>query len=178
MTPLTWNTDRSGNRSRVYGGWHNWLDQSGWRALDGGFREDSGRYIANQIPGLYSVPALATGSVEFEVNQRYDIFSKSQITDAPWSLEITPENVRPVAAQRDDDRPEQVLYPNAFADGIDLRYTVWIGRAPRVTREIVIRQEPPGDHDLRGSWLLRSNRMLASTSAQSMVKFSDRGLVM
>ena len=157
MTPLTWNTDRSGNRSRVYGGWHNWLDQSGWRALDGGFREDSGRYIANQIPGLYSVPALATGSVEFEVNQRYDIFSKSQITDAPWSLEITPENVRPVAAQRDDNRPDQIVYPNAFADGIDLRYTVWIGRAPRVTREVVIRREPPGDHDIRGSWLVRSS---------------------
>ena len=157
MTPLTWNTDRSGNRSRVYGGWHNWLDQSGWRALDGGFREDSGRYVASQIPGLYSVPALATGAVEFEVNQRYDIFSKSLISDAPWSLEITPENVRPVAAQRDDNRPDQIVYPNAFADGIDLRYTVWIGRAPRVTREVVIRREPPGDHDIRGSWLVRSS---------------------
>ena len=161
MTPLTWNTDRSGNRSRVYGGWHNWLDQSGWRALDGGFREDSGRYVASQIPGLYSVPALATGSVEFEVNQRYDIFSKSMINDAPWSLEITPENVRPIAAQRDDNMPDQIVYPNAFADGVDLRYTVWIGRAPRVTREIVIRKEPPGDHDLRGSWLLRSNNVTA-----------------
>lgn len=158
MTPHKWNTDLiDDNRFRVYGGWHNWLDQSIWRALDGGFVEDSGRYVASQIPGLYSVPALATGSVEFEVNQRWDIFRRSLITEAPWSLEITPENVSPVAAQRDDNRPDQILYPNAFGTGIDLRYTIWLGRGPRVTREVVIRSEPPGDHDLRVSWLIRSS---------------------
>lgn len=159
MSGLAWNTKRvSSTKSRVYGGWHYWLDGSQWKDLDAGFQEDSGRYVANRIPGLYSVPELATGSVDLEVSQQWDIFSKSRITDTSWSLEITPENVSPVSAQRDDDRPDQIVYPNAFADGVDLRYTVWLGRAPRVTREISIRKEPPGDHDLRGSWLLRSSR--------------------
>lgn len=172
MSGLTWNTEKvSLTKSRIYGKWHYWLDGNRWRGLDAGFQEDSGRYTASRIPGLYSVPALATGSVEFEVNQQWNIFTKSRIADDVWSLEITPENVSPVSAILEDSNPNQVLYPDAFADGVDLRYTVWLGRAPRVTREIVIRREPPGDHDLRGSWLLRSSK------ARTYIRDADGKLI-
>ena len=158
MQPHYWNANREGRKRQVFVGQRNFYDGRKWNVIDGGFQEDSGKWTANQIPGSYSIPPLATGSAHFTVNEKWDPFTNSEIHEPEWTLEITPENVLPVAGHRDDDDPSKIVFPGAFGLNVDLRYTVWTGQlAPRVTREVVIRKEPPGDHNLTYAWRIRND---------------------
>lgn len=158
MQTLTWNTNREqiapGRfRSDVRGKWINWLDADGWKTMSAAFVEDSGGFRAANIPGVYQAPANSNQPVTLSVEQRYNVFSKSLINDAPLVIEATPENIRNVAGILSPDL-SSVVYPNTWADGVDLRYRVTQNRGPRVSREVVINSMPAGTGDLEFSWLI------------------------
>jgi len=162
MQPLSWNASfqylgRGQRRADVRGKWVNWKDQSGWQSIDARFREDSGMFSASNIPAVFLAPAIATNTAILSVEQAFDIFEKSEIKDSPLVLEFTPVGVRPVGGHINPDSPSQVVYPDAWGDGIDLRYTIWHGKSPRATKEIVIRKMPPGTGDLEYSFVVRSS---------------------
>lgn len=145
MQSFNWNTDFSGSTFRVFGKHHNWFDNSIWKPISANFSEDSGRFSANNLPFNYSVPFLATGSAFFENSQSWDIFSKSRISESPVVFEFVPEGASPVEGVINPLNPSQIFYKNAYGEGISYRYTVWHGKAPRATWEIVVESPPSQD---------------------------------
>ena len=164
MQPQTWNTNREqiapGRfRSDVRGKWINCLDAGGWKPISDQFVSDSGKYLAAQIPGQFSVPVMANGAVDFEVSQRWNVFDKRTIDDPAMVLEFSAENVSPVDGIMNGNR---VDYLNAFADGMDLRYEVIHGRGPRVSRQVVFRSNPSGSSEfVEVAWRMRSSNAFA-----------------
>jgi hypothetical protein len=170
MTPVTWNTNAiNAFRYRIHGKWVNYLSSTGWENLNAEFRLDSGRYLCDKAPGVLSVPLYATGSTIWSVDQRWNIFNKSDITDPSLVMESTPQDVSAVAGVLTDEQPDRIVYPNAFANGIDLQYRLIHGRGFRTSKEIVIRSNPPGDQDLTFSWNVAcSNARLYLNNAGSV----------
>lgn len=140
MTPIAYNTLRSGYRHRVHGKWVGYRDGSAWRMIDAAFRNDGASFVSDYMPARFSVPALSTQTATVEVNNSYDVFGKSSITDPAFVLDITPEGVTVVDGQIDESNPTQVVYHGAYRVGGvpvgDLIYGVWHGRAPRLEKVV------------------------------------------
>lgn len=162
MRPVAYNTLQAGHRSRIHGKWVGFRNSGhGWDAIDPRFRNDGSAFDFSAGPFRFHAPQFANQTATLEVNNRWDILSRSSITTPAMTFEITPENIQPVAGRIDDNNPSQVWYDNAWGPGLSLRYTVWHGRAPRATREAVIDpQLCPQGRDLQASWLVRSPRAL------------------
>lgn len=162
MASVTYyNTKVTGNTSRVHGKWVGYNTGNRWDAIDARFANDGSSFGWSAGPMRFYAPQFANGVAVLEANNRYDIFSRSAITTPAMEFAITPENVSAVAGRIDENNPSQVWYDNAWGPGLSLRYTVWHGRAPRVTREAVIDpQLCPQGRDLQASWLVRSPRAL------------------
>ena len=145
----------------MHGKWVGYHDGGTWQPIEAQFRNDGSAWVFDRGPILFHVPELATGTAVIEANNRYDIFGRQPIASSSMVFEVTPENVRPVTARVDESNSSQVWYDDAWGDGLSLRYTVWYGKAPRVTREAVI--DParcPRDRDLQASWMVRCENAL------------------
>ena len=163
MRQIAYNTKLLANgRARVGGKWSGYLDSgNNWRPIVAAFAHDGSAFDWSAGPMRFYAPQFANGTAVLEANNRFDIFTRSAITTPAMEFEITPEDVSPVAGRIDENNPSQVWYDNAWGPGLSLRYTVWHGRAPRVTREAVIDpQLCPQGRDLQASWLVRSPRAL------------------
>lgn len=147
MFPVAYNTLSGNGRSRVHGKWISYRDTNRWSRIAPEFRNDGSAFVADYAPYRYWCPQFADGTAVLEANNRWDILTRSNITAPAMEFAITPVDVRPnVAGRIDPDRPTQVYYPDAWAAGVSLRYTVWHGRAPRPTHEVMIdpQQITPG----------------------------------
>jgi hypothetical protein len=146
----------------VHGKWVAYHDGGGWRSIVSSFRGDGSAFVSDYGPMRFAVPQFAHETATLEINNRWDIWSRSFISSPAMVFEITPENVLSgIAGRIDDDNPSQVWFDDAWGPGLSLRYTVWHGRAPRATREIVV--DParcPRGRDLQASWLVRSPNAL------------------
>lgn len=162
MRPIAYNTLQAGRVARVHGKWIGFRNSGGgWDTVDARFVNDGSAFDWSAGPMRFHAPQFATGTAVLEANNRFDIFSRAAITTPAMVFEVTPENVQPVAGRIDENNPSQIWYDDAWGPGLSLRYTVWHGRAPRVTREAVIDpQLCPQGRDLRASWLVRSPRAL------------------
>ena len=161
MTPYSYNANRFANRVRIHGKWLNYLSNGLWRSIEAAFQDDSSAFEFSKGPFRFHAPQYATGKAVLEVNNEWDIWSKSRITSPAMVFEVIPENVYPVAGRIDENNPSQVWYDNAWGPGLSLRYTIWYGRALRCTREAVIDPaQCPRGRDLHASWLVRSPKAL------------------
>lgn len=162
MTPVAYNTLGAGLTRRVHGKWVAYYDGGGWRSIVSSFRDDGSAFVSDYGPMRFAVPQFAHEAATLEINNRWDIWGRSFISSPAMVFEITPENVLSgIVGRIDDDNPSQVWFDDAWGPGLSLRYTVWHGRAPRATRELVI--DParcPRGRDLQASWLVRSPNAL------------------
>ena len=145
----------------MHGKWVAYHDGGGWRSIDSSFRDDGSAFVSDYGPMRFAVPQFAHETATLEINNQWDIWSRSLITSPAMVFEVTPEDVSPVAGRIDEDNPSQVWYDDAWGSGLSLRYTVWHGRAPRATREVVVDPDRcPRGVDLDVSWLVRSPNAL------------------
>ena len=149
----------------MHGKWVAYHDGGSWRSIDARFRNDGSAFVSDYGPLRFAVPQFANETATLEINNQWDIWSKSLITSPAMVFEVTPEGVLPnIAGRIDDDQPSQVWYDDAWGPGLSLRYTVWHGRAPRATREAVVDplrlDASARGRDLQASWLVRSSNAL------------------
>ena len=145
--PIGWNalrlaSDGTTHTDEFSGAWQAyWWD--GWERIKHDFREDGGGFVHDESPRRIIAPALATGRITLVNEQRYNPH-----TGATWSLgdvpalEIDHPYASPVEGRIIDGRPWQVVYPNAFGDGVDLVVGAWWARAMRGEHLIRVRTMP------------------------------------
>lgn len=173
-----YNTISTGRTQQVHCKWVNYFDPvSSWHPIDVRFRNDGSAFVSDYAPFRYHIPAFAHQPATLEVNNEYDIFGRQRITAPAMVFEATPENIRPVAGRIDEDNPSQIWYDDAWAPGISLRYTVWHGRAPRVTREAVIDPQRLDasfrNRELKASWLVRCRNALTLINGRRPIRIDD-----
>lgn len=144
--PLTWNADvkDNGNGTKtadILGGWVNYMDAGNqWKAIDTTLAQTATGFVMNKAPFAFRAPLLANGQATFYSNNRYDIFTKRNIEDAPMEMKMQAD-AQPVAGQIYDmshaGSQDAVLYPNAYPQwNADLIYYVKHGRAPELQKLI------------------------------------------
>jgi len=131
-----YNTVRvSDDRLRMHGKWVNYFDQA-WKTIDLSFRNDGSNFLIDKAPFSILCPSRSNGICYISINNKYDIFDRTGISEPDMVFEVTAENTHNVSGVLTND--SQVWYHDAFATGVSLRYTAWYGKAPRVTKEVVI----------------------------------------
>lgn len=165
MLPLTHNatiiSESAGRRVLdIRGKWVNWLDQDGWKPIDSSFRNVGPRWECRTAPMLLSLPPFAGGLVEMVSANRFDIFTKRDITDPDFTVGVRAEGVAMVPAIPLDS--DTISYTGAYPFG-DLVYQFRHGRAPRCEKLVKINVKPAGTSDLRISFTLRADRHQAAT---------------
>jgi len=150
-------------KARVHGKWVNYF-YNGWKPLNLNFVNDGSNFTSNGGPFTFQSPQFSNGIAFLSITNKYDIFSKSTISDSDMVFEIVAENTSGVAGVLENDR--QVWYHNAFGNGISLRNTIWHGRAPRLTKEVVIDPTVVSNQDVTVSWLVTSPNALTMINGE------------
>lgn len=150
-------------KARVHGKWVNYF-YNGWKPLNLNFVNDGSNFTSNGGPFTFQSPQFSNGIAFLSITNKYDIFSKSTISDSDMVFEIVAENTSGVAGVLENDR--QVWYHNAFGNGISLRNTIWHGRAPRLTKEVVIDPTVVSNQDVTVSWLVTSPNALSMINGE------------
>lgn len=150
--PIAWNalrvaSDGSTHTDEFSGAWQSyWWD--GWQRIKHDFRSEGGGFIHDESPRRIIAPALATGRITLVNEQRYNPHDGSIWTSSnDPALEIDHPLASPVGGYIEDGRPWQVVYPNAFGDGVDLIVGAWWARAVRAEHLIRIRAMPANGLD-------------------------------
>lgn len=180
MTPIAYNTLRSGNRARVHGKWVAYSDD-GWKQIDAAFRETPSGFVWDRGPAEYHVGRYLHDGSRIVANNRWDIFTGQPLTAPDAEFELTPIGGFNVAGQFDPPAQiaanyphvsfatdqSQVWHPEAGGPGLHVRWTIHHGRAPRMTRELVVDPQACPQRDLSLSWDVRSPRVLALVRNQA-----------
>lgn len=180
MTPIAYNTLRSGNRARVHGKWIAYSDD-GWKQIDAAFRETPTGFVWDRGPAEYHVGRHLHDGSRIVANNRYDIFTHQPLTAPAAEFELMPIGGSNVAGQLDPPAQlvanyphvsfatdqSQVWHPEAGGPGRHVRWTIHHGRAPRMTRELVVDPKACPQRALSLSWDVRSPRVLALVRNQS-----------
>lgn len=92
MTPLTWNADvdflpNGGRRMRVGVKWRNFLDDSGWQPIDISPQQAGGLFTVNKAPYSAEIPTLANGWSILQSTNRYNIWTRETMPDAPVGIQ-------------------------------------------------------------------------------------------
>lgn len=135
-----WNLRREGTgRVAVHGSWQRYRDSgNAWQPIVPVFADEGSAYVWRQGPMEYAVSKSITSGAVVSGNNRWDVFGRQTINAPATEFAASPLNVSPVAVPELSADGSQVLFRGAWPGLADLRYTVWRGRAPRVTREAVV----------------------------------------
>lgn len=137
-------------------GWMNYFDANEqWQSIDTQFKDAGDYFEVSDAPFIMRAPKLSTGSAEFISNNRYDIFNKAMIKDAPFKMTI-----RPIGAAQVDGVIESgnlgwgetnyVIYKNAYPQlDADLIYYVQHGRAPKLRKLVRFNSKPNAEVKLK-----------------------------
>ena len=154
FVPIFWNTETQQNlenkTSKIYGSHIAYKKQGyDWTSISNDVQTDLS-VIA--FAGNVQFPTTAQGWMDICFNSEYS--AKRQITEGNWSNTEDEFNMR----MRTDtptnsvgiihpDKPWQVIYYNAFGQGVNLIYGVWQARQCRVEHVIEITEMPAGDSE-------------------------------
>jgi hypothetical protein len=149
--------DRAGqavSESTFHAKWVNYLDETNsWQHIDTDFSrsEDKPCFEMTQAPFEVCAPLRSTGIATMLNNNRWDVFSKKVMHEAPLTMSIMALEVHDVAGEvrRGDlivptgvqKNVSYVIYPHAYPEG-DLIYYVDFGRAPRLEKLVRINSVP------------------------------------
>jgi hypothetical protein len=149
MPPLIWNADRDvlpdrRVRSSFSVKWRNYLDSSGvWQPIGLTPRQVATDWVFDRGPYVLTLPDMANGFTEFQSANRYDIWSKQVMTDAPVSVQKRYLTALPAAVAQ--VTPEGILYAGAFPS---LNADRLVAPHENKIRDLVVfRSEPPGTAD-------------------------------
>lgn len=182
MSVEAYNTRRLGpSRQRVHGKWIGYRGESRWHPIAAAFVETSDGFSWTRGPAQYHVGKHLHDGARVVADNRWDIFSRAQITAPAAEFELQPIGGFNVAGQFDPPAQlaanyphvsfaadqSQVWHPEAGGPGLHVRWTIHHGRAPRMTRELVVDPKACPQRDLSLSWDVRSPRVLALVRNQS-----------
>ena len=148
MTPLTWNSDRqqfhSSAMTRVWGKWHNFLAADGqWARIDLAPRQAGGLFTVAGAPYSAEIPTLANDWATLQSTNRYDIWTKRAMPDAPVGIQKRYPTAAPVAGI---PTATGILFPLAFtALGADRLVQF---HEQEIRDLVVFPAEPPGTGDV------------------------------
>ena len=150
------------------GGWINYKKANGdWSPIDCILVKDGTGFHVVNAPFEFHAPLLSGGEATFNVNNRYDVFTKTDITANPFSQKMKAFGVGSVEGIlydiNGDGRLDAVRYPNAYGAGVHLVYYVQHGREPRLKELVQFDQELLADTDYEFE-LTYSGRVEISTS--------------
>lgn len=130
-------------QANFYQGWVNYLDENDqWQTIDTSLADVGDYFEMTKAPFAFRAPKLSTGTAEFISNNRWNVFQKCKILDAPFTMKIKASGVGEVAGVIETGdlgwgETSYVVYPNAYTDiSADLIYFVHHGRAPRLRKLI------------------------------------------
>jgi hypothetical protein len=154
FVPIFWNTETQQNlenkTSKIYGSHIAYKKQGyDWTSISNDVQTD---LSVSTFAGNVQFPTTAQGWMDICFNSEYS--AKRQITEGNWSNTEDEFNMR----MRTDtptnsvgiihpDKPWQVIYYNAFGQGVNLIYGVWRARQCRVEHVIEITEMPAGDSE-------------------------------
>lgn len=144
MQPLTWNTDSEAlpggaTRARISGKWRNFLGVNGWQPIDLSIRQAGGLFSVSQAPYALDVPTLANNWASIQSTNRYDIWTKRVMPDAPVGIQKRYPAAVPVAGTV---TPGGILFASAFP-GLNADRLVQ-PHEQQVRDLVVFRSRPPG----------------------------------
>lgn len=165
FVPTFWNTETRNNgsskTSRISGGQIAYKKKtSDWSFVDNDVQSD---LSVTSFPGSVQFPANAQDWMSIEFDGQYS--AKRQILEGNWSHSEDPLEMRmradcPTNATGiiHPDKPWQVIYYNAFGQGVNLIYGIWKGKTSRLEHVIEITEMPPGtEEDIPYSFYIQSN---------------------
>lgn len=130
-------------------GWINYLDENdSWQSIDTQFKDVGDCFEMSKAPFIFRAPKFSTGIAEFISNNRYDIFTKTKISTAPFTMSISPIDVSKVAGVIENGnlgfgQTNYVIYKLAYPElNADLIYYVQHGRAPKLRKLIRFNSKP------------------------------------
>lgn len=157
ITKRDWNSYTSKEddvaTTEFYGKWVNYLSDTGWQDINTDFSitTTGDGFEMLDAPFEVFVPLMSDGTATMHNNNRYDIWSKSEILELPFNLNITAQGVNSVQgrAVRGDlilpaglqEDVSYVIYEGAYANA-DLIYYVDFGVAPRLEKLIKFHRKP------------------------------------
>jgi len=176
-TGLYWNTTQvRRGAAQVRGRWVNALDSSGrWQSFSPSFVETPHGFSWAGGPAEYHIGRNLSDGATLIADNRYDIFDRVPITLPAAEFELQPIGGFNVSGQFEPPAAlvsnyphvsfatdqSQVWHPEAGGPGLHVRWTIHSGRAPRMTRELVVDPKACPQRDLSLSWDVRSPRVLA-----------------
>lgn len=183
MPALSWNTiEIRPGRARVRGKWSAWLDSDDrWKELQPRFRETPDGFAWTAGPSEYHIGRHLADGARIVANNRFDIFARQPINAPAAEFELNPIGGANVAGQFEPPAvlaanyphvafnadQSQVWHPEAGGPGLHVRWTIHHGRAPRMTRELVVDPKACPRRNLSLAWDVRSPRVLALVRNQS-----------
>src|SRR3990167_5769128 len=130
--------------TRVWGKWHNFLAADGqWARIDLAPRQAGGLFTVAGAPYSAEIPTLANDWATLQSTNRYDIWTKRAMPDAPVGIQKRYPTAAPVAGI---PTATGILFPLAFtALGADRLLQVH----EQESRDLVVSPaEPPGTGDV------------------------------
>jgi hypothetical protein len=154
FAPVFWNTETQENlvnsTSRIYGSHIAYKKQGyDWTSINNNVQTD---LSVSAFAGNVQFPTTAQGWMDICFNGEFS--AKRQITEGNWNNSEDEFNMRMrtdcpanITAIIHPDKPWQVIYHNAFGQGVNLIYGVWRGKQCRVEHVIEITEMPAGDSE-------------------------------
>lgn len=152
MTPKTWNANSlvlpNGHiQTDFRGKWVNFYEDNIWKPIDSSLKEEGNNWVFRNGPFTASLPKLSNGVAEFVSTNKWDIFSKTKITDADFSVRFTPIGVSIVDGIINPNKSTELVFVNAYPFG-DLIYNIERSRAPRLQKLVRFNSEPAGNQNI------------------------------
>lgn len=152
MTPKTWNANslilpNGRTQTDFRGKWINFYEDDIWKPIDSSLKDEGNSWVCRSGPFTVSLPKLSNGVAEFVSTNKWDIFAKTKITDADFSVRFTPIGVSIVNGIINPDKPTELVFANAYPFG-DLVYNIERSRAPRLQKLVRFNSEPVGNQNI------------------------------
>lgn len=150
-SPSDWNSNTDNGKTEFHIKWINWLDQDGFKPINTDFATSTDGFVMLDAPFKVKVPLTSIGMAIMFNDNRWDVFGKKVITDAPLTMGITALGVNNVPGRivKGDlllpsgfqKNVNYVIYENAYSEA-DLIYYVDFGKAPRLEKLVKIKSVP------------------------------------
>ena len=140
------------NSTEIHRGWVNHINSGGnWAEIRCGITELSDRFEMMDSPYQFEAPKKAIGYFQMYVNNRFDVFKKTEITAPAFSETIRCLGVEDVSGElfsiNDNGKFDAVIYPKAYNSDFvgDLVLYTEHGSAPRLKKLIKFDTAPLND---------------------------------
>jgi len=136
--------------------WINYLDANfEWKEIDTTLVDNGSFFTIVGAPFQVKIPKSSLGTAQFISDNRWDVFNKKRIDDAPFTQSIKALGVASVTGVIETGdlgfgSDTYVIYKNAYPSlNADLIYYVHHGRAPRLKKIVRFNVNPNQPQDIR-----------------------------